>query len=102
MEIQKRLERALRRAGPVFLKIENQSEQHRMHTERAGKTSLETHFKVTLISPIFSGLDRLSRHRYTHDLIQKEHSDLLVAIHALSLKLLAPEDTEARRFIQES
>ncbi len=84
-ELRLRLERAF---APQLLEIEDQSERHRGH---AGfREEGESHFRVVMVSAAFSGLSRIARERRVHDCLR----DLLACpIHALSLRLLAPEET---------
>ncbi len=84
-ELRRRLEGAF---APLRLEIEDQSERHRGH---AGyREGGESHFRVVMVSAAFSGLSRIARERRVHDCLR----DLLAGpIHALSLRLLAPEET---------
>jgi len=81
--IEQRLTEALQ---PESLHIEDQSSQHAGH---AGAASGGGHYSVMLVSPRFSGQNTIARHRMVYDalggMMQKE-------IHALALKLYAPEE----------
>lgn len=72
--------------APTELSIEDDSARHAGHEgARAGGG----HYIVRMVSPRFSGLSRVARHRLVYDsvgpLMQRE-------IHALALTLLAPDD----------
>ena len=71
---------------PESLTLEDESAQHKGH---AGAASGGGHFNLTLVSPRFSKLSTLARHRLVYDamgeLMQRE-------IHALSITALSPEE----------
>lgn len=71
---------------PESLTLEDESAQHKGH---AGAASGGGHFNLTLVSPKFSHLSTLARHRLVYDamgeLMQRE-------IHALSITALSPEE----------
>lgn len=49
----------------------------------------ETHFRVEIVAPAFSGMSRVERHRLVNGLLKDE---LDGGVHALALKTLAPEE----------
>jgi len=71
---------------PESLTLEDESAQHKGH---AGAASGGGHFRLTLVSPRFSTLTTLARHRLVYEamgeLMQRE-------IHALSITALSPEE----------
>lgn len=71
---------------PESLTLEDESAQHKGH---AGAASGGGHFCLTLVSPKFSTLSTLARHRLVYEamgeLMQRE-------IHALSITALSPEE----------
>ena len=71
---------------PESLTLEDQSAAHKGH---AGAASGGGHFQLTLVSPRFSNLSTLARHRLVYEamgeLMQRE-------IHALSITALSPEE----------
>lgn len=71
---------------PETLTLEDESAQHKGH---AGAASGGGHFNLTLVSPKFSNLPTLARHRLVYEamgeLMQRE-------IHALSITALSPEE----------
>lgn len=66
---------------PGLLEIEDQSESHRGHG--GWKEGGETHFHITLSSPLFAGLSRIERQRLVHTTL----GDLTRRIHAISMTL---------------
>ena len=70
---------------PVLLEIRDDSAAHIGHAGGGGKG----HFKLVIVSELFSGKSLLQRHRLVHDaLAALMDSD----IHALVLSTRAPED----------
>ncbi len=71
---------------PESVTLEDDSAQHKGH---AGAASGGGHFNLTLVSPKFSMLPTLARHRLVYaamgELMQHE-------IHALSITALSPEE----------
>jgi BolA protein len=81
-EISKRLREEL---APTHLRVIDDSEKHRGH---AGHDSRgESHFTVEIISPAFSGKNRVERQRAVNHAL----ADLLrERVHALAIKATAP------------
>jgi BolA protein len=81
--IRERLNRALE---PDSLDITDESH---LHVGHPGAASGAGHFRVKIVSPLFSGRSLLERHRMVYaavdDLMQTE-------IHALSIKADTPEE----------
>ncbi len=70
---------------PVLLEIRDDSAAHIGHAGGGGKG----HFKLVIVSELFSGKSLLQRHRLVHDVL----ADLMDSdIHALVLSTMAPED----------
>lgn len=81
--IRARLERAL---APCEVVVKDDSARHAGH---AGARDGRGHFSVTVVSPIFDGLDRLSRHRTVYRAL----GELMdTDIHALSIRALTPKE----------
>jgi BolA protein len=82
-----RMRTRLAALAPRELAIEDDSALHAGHE---GAESGGGHYRVRIVSQRFSGLSRTARHRLVydalHDLMQRE-------IHALSLTLLAPDES---------
>ena len=73
--------------NPLEIQVVDQSHLHVGHA--GARPEGESHFLVSIVSPLFTGKSRVERHRMVNDLL----NDLLKdQIHALSLKAFAPED----------
>jgi len=71
---------------PVALVVRDDSEQHRGHAGH--REGVETHFTVEICASAFAGQSRVNRQRMVHAVL----ADLMNnPIHALSLKISAPE-----------
>jgi len=89
--VSERIETKLRRAlSPAHIEVRDDSQQHRGHG--GWREGGETHFHVTLVSQAFAGLGRVQRHRLVNELLAEE---LAGRVHALSLRLLTPEENNA-------
>jgi BolA protein len=71
---------------PLELRMEDESDRHAGHP---GASSGGRHFRLRLVSPRFSGLSRLQRHRLVYDCLD---TMMPAQIHALALTLLSPEE----------
>ena len=71
--------------NPIFLDVVNESDKHR------GPEGAESHFKVLVVSEKFKNQSRIDRQRSMNELLKKE---LLGPIHALTQRLLTPEEWE--------
>lgn len=68
------------------LEIEDESAQHAGH---AGAKSGGGHYRMTVVSPRFAGLDAVARHRVVYQAL----GDLMgTRIHALSINAFTPEE----------
>ncbi len=70
---------------PTRLDIVNESELHAGHRNSPGTG--ESHFRVLIVSPMFTGVSRVGRHRMVNDAIADE---LKGGVHALALSTYAP------------
>ena len=67
--------------NPSRIEVIDESEGHRGH---AGyREGGQTHFRIRMASPAFTGLGRVERHRLVH----KTLGDIVPRIHALALDL---------------
>jgi BolA protein len=81
-----RIRACLQDLQPVELEIEDQSAAHAGHAgARAG-----AHFRLRVVSAAFAGQPRMQRHRMVHERLA---SLLQGRIHALTMRLLAPDET---------
>ena len=74
--------------SPTRLEIVDDSARHAGHA--GARDGGESHFNVTIVSAVFAGIGRVQRQRLVHDVLTEE---LAGPVHALSLKLLAPEES---------
>jgi BolA protein len=70
---------------PTRLEVLNESGLHAGHSGSPGTG--ESHFRVLLVSPAFSGRSRLDRHRLVNETLAAE---LKGGVHALAIKAYAP------------
>jgi BolA family transcriptional regulator, general stress-responsive regulator len=72
---------------PTRLEILNESHLHAGHHGSPGTG--ESHFRVLLVSLLFTGKSRLERHRLVNQTLAAE---LKGKVHALAIKAYAPEE----------
>jgi BolA family transcriptional regulator, general stress-responsive regulator len=70
---------------PTRLDVINESELHAGHRSSPGTG--ESHFRLLIVSPAFTGLSRVARHRLVNGLLAAE---LAGGVHALALSTYAP------------
>jgi BolA protein len=78
-------EKLLRAFQPTRLEVLNESDLHAGH--RGSPCTGESHFRVLLVSPVFTGKSRLERHRLVNETLAAE---LKGKVHALAIKAYAP------------
>lgn len=61
--------RLLERLAPTQLQVLDESHQHAGHAGANG-TGFGTHFRVRIASHLFTGLNRVARHRLVYDSLQ--------------------------------
>lgn len=71
---------------PVRLDIDDDSHLHAGH---AGAAKGGGHFRVFIVSPVFSGRTLIARHRMVYEALREQMQD---DIHALSIVARAPEE----------
>lgn len=76
---------------PTRLDVINESELHAGHRSSPGTG--ESHFRILVVSDVFSGKSRIERHRLVNELLKDE---LAGGIHALALATLAPGEALPR------
>jgi len=73
--------------SPVVLEITDDSHMHAGH---AGHNPLgATHFSINIVSPVFSGMSSVARHREIYRVLADEMRE---RVHALSLQALSLEE----------
>ena len=70
---------------PVRLDVINESHMHAGHRSSPGTG--ESHFRVLVVSDVFTGKSRVERHRMVNEALK---GDVGGAIHALALATYAP------------
>lgn len=74
--------------APLILDIQDESTKHAGHS--GARPGQATHFRVKIVAHAFDSLSLLERHRRVYDTLGQE---LANQIHALSLSLLSPNET---------
>ena len=77
---------------PNHFTIVNESHLH-------GGPSQESHFKITVVSEVFSGVARVKRHQKIYKSLEDEMSQ---GIHALALHLYSPDEFAAKVSVPSS
>ena len=86
MNTAQKIEQVLRlRLEALDITVEDESALHAGH---AGATSGGGHYRVRIVSPLFSGKNRVQRHRLVYAALADEMGG---AIHALALTTLTPD-----------
>lgn len=94
VKIQERIENRLKEAlRPSVLQVENESRNHNVPPDS------ETHFKVVVVSPEFSGKRQVQRHQQVYGLLQEEMAG---PVHALALHTYAPDEWEDQAGVPSS
>jgi BolA protein len=87
MTVKETMETKLReKFSPERLEVINESHLHAGHQEHFDGSG-ETHFRIRIVSPYFSGMSRIARHRAINDLLAGE---LAAGVHALAVEPAAP------------
>jgi BolA protein len=83
-----RIHQALESAfAPAQIQVEDDSHRHAGHA--GARPGGETHYSVAVVSPAFTGMNRLARSRAVQAVLAAEIGG---GLHALSLRLLTPEE----------
>jgi BolA family transcriptional regulator, general stress-responsive regulator len=85
------IRRRLAGLDPVALELVDESEQHRGHAgwhEGGG-----THWRLSIVSPRFSGQPTVARHRMVYQALGELMQD---PIHALAITARTPEETKGK------
>lgn len=72
---------------PIRLDVINESHLHAGHRNSPGTG--ESHYRVLIVSPAFSGKSRVARHRMVNEALADE---LKGRVHALALATYAPDE----------
>jgi BolA protein len=74
--------------APTALSVVDESHHHAGHGHHHHPDG-ETHFRVEIVSPVFSARSRIERHRMVNALLAEELAD---RVHALAIVARAPEE----------
>jgi|HubBroStandDraft_6_1064221.scaffolds.fasta_scaffold1129253_1 BolA protein len=87
-----RIERKLTQAfAPITLEINDDSDLHAGHS---GQNPLgESHFSIQIVSPVFTKMSQVARHREIYRVLADE---LRERVHALSLQAWSPDEYTRR------
>lgn len=81
------IERLKEAVGAVCIEVTDDSNHHVGHA--GSREGGESHFSVTVVSPLFSGMTTVKRHRAVYDALAAE---LRESIHALRVTTWSPEE----------
>ena len=81
------IERLSASLAPTAIDVVDESHRHAGHA--GARPGGETHYQVEIVSARFAGMSRVARHRLVHEIVHDEFEN---GLHALSLKLLTPEE----------
>jgi len=88
MSVQQQItEQLVQALAPLHLEVANESHMHSV------PPNSETHFRVVLVSEVFSGLRQVARHQKVYGLLAQQ---LEGPVHALALHTYAPAEWDAR------
>ncbi len=79
--------------APIRLSILDESNRHAGHAgaRRPDGGVGETHFRIEIVSQAFAGQSRVARERAVQKVLSEEFQ---MGLHALSVKALAPQESE--------
>jgi BolA protein len=76
--------RLTERLQPTELRVVDESAQHAGHVG-ANDSGVGTHMRVSIASPLFTGISRVQRHRLVYDALQDFIDQ---GLHALAIELI--------------
>lgn len=92
MSLQQQIENKITGAFEVtFMQMENESHMHSGPAE-------ESHFKLTLVSPAFEGMNKVKRHQAVYKALTEE----MPLFHALALHTYSPSEWEQNPTVVDS
>lgn len=92
MSLQQQIENKITGAFDViFMQMENESHMHSGSAE-------ESHFKLTLVSPAFEGMNKVKRHQAVYKALTEE----MPLFHALALHTYSPSEWEQNPTVVDS
>ncbi|QBZ82550.1 DNA-binding transcriptional regulator BolA [Hydrogenovibrio crunogenus] len=92
MSLQQQIENKINGAFDVtFMQMENESHMH-------SGPAQESHFKLTLVSPAFEGMNKVKRHQAVYKALAEE----MPLFHALALHTYSPSEWEEKPTVAAS
>lgn len=82
--------------NPVHLEIVDESARHAGHAAMHGhaRAGGETHFRLTIVAPVFEGQSRLARQRMVYAALSQE---LANGLHAIAMTTLTPAEADRKK-----
>lgn len=76
---------------PTHLELKNDSAKHAGHVEHLGENGAtgDTHYVLSIVSPLFEGQSRVDRQRMVMALLKGEFTS---GLHALEIKAKSPKE----------
>jgi len=84
---QKITEKITRALEPTRISVKDESHLHAGHA--GARPEGETHFRLTVVSPRFTNMTLVNRHRLINEALAEE---LQGPVHALAIKALSPDE----------
>lgn len=87
-----RIKAVLQELKPTELQLINDSQKHASHVEHLGSAGFtgETHYKLLIVSDLFTGQSRIDRQRMVMNLLKDEFNS---GLHALEIKARSPGES---------
>ena len=85
--VEKITEKITKALNPVEITVLDESHLHAGHA--GARPEGETHFRLTVVSALFTGMTLVNRHRKINEVLAEE---LQGPVHALAIKALSPEE----------
>jgi BolA family transcriptional regulator, general stress-responsive regulator len=82
---------------PTRLDVINESEMHAGH--RGSPGTGQSHFRLLIVSPKFTGLSRVARQRLVNEIVA---DDLKAGVHALAMATYAPGELSSRSIVRRA
>jgi BolA protein len=92
MNVAEQIRSRLAGLDPVAMELVDESEQHRGHA--GWREGGATHWRLSIVSPLFSGQPTVARHRMVYQALGElmQHP-----IHALAITARTPEETKGKQ-----
>lgn len=87
-----RILKAMKQLSPIKIQLNNDSAMHAGHIETPGSGvgfAGDTHYKLFIVSELFTGVSRIDRQRMVINLLKDEFNS---GLHALEIKANSPNE----------